>query len=135
MKRNLLLNILIVFCVSLLSWNTDSFSIGASEPTFILSSSDSQRAFQLNSDDHDSIYPYEGEISVPRNTSISSRTRTNAQVRRPASSVLSGKFAILKNGRIQNNNIDDIFKTSLERFPSGLKESANWLIHLGKLII
>lgn len=135
MKRYLLLNIMFVFCVSLLSWDTDSFDTGSAASSIQHSISDSQDLFQLNPEDYGTFCPYEGEISIPRNTSISSRTRTNAQVRRPSSTVLSGKFAIVKNGRIQNDNTDNIFRISLDRFPSGLIESSNRLIHLGKLII
>lgn len=131
MKIKMLTRVLILFCISLLSWNTgnscphsDQHLIYNIHPSIIRDSSDSGR-----------ILPPQGEICIQGNNVISSSCRTNVQVRRNGGSILTCKIAPARNGRIRNRNYVSAFRNLLDRFPSGLAESSHHLIYLGKLII
>ena len=131
MKMGMLTRIIILFCISLLSWNTE-----ISYPHSDQHIADNNITSQIcDSSESGQILPQQGEISVPRNTTVSNRTRTNAQLRRPGGNIISGKIALSKNGSIRNINNVSTFRSILERFPSGLEESTHHLIYLGKLII
>lgn len=131
MKKAMLTRIIIIFCISLISWNTEIYYQHSDQHI----ADNIITSIICDSSESGQILPPQGEISVPRNTSVSNRTRTNAQIRRPGGNIISGKIALTKSGSIQNRNNVFTFRNLLERFPSGLEESTHHLIYLGKLII
>ena len=131
MKKAMLIRIIILFSISLLSWNTN-ISFPHSDHN---SPDNGFTSIIQDASESGQILPPQGEISIPRNSSVSSRTRTNIQFRRNGNNILSGKLALIKNGIIQNRNQESTYRCCIERFPSGLEEPTHHLIYLGKLII